>query len=152
MSKKQRQGFTLIEIMIVIAIIAILASAVLIGLGSTQKAGRDSRRISDLRQVQTALELYHNDKATYPIETTWAAMANDLMTDTNISVGTIPNDPNPGATYYYTNVAGGQDYVIGAQLETGSQVFNGYVVPTLPDGWPAGVTCTQAALQYCITL
>ena len=43
-----RKGFTLIEILVVVAIISILASVVLVGLGPTRKIGRDARRISDL--------------------------------------------------------------------------------------------------------
>ena len=39
MIKKERKGFTLIEILIVVAIIAILASVILVGLGPTQSLG-----------------------------------------------------------------------------------------------------------------
>ncbi len=55
MTKQERKGFTLIEILIVVAIIAILASVVLVGLAPTQREGRDARRISDLAQVQNGL-------------------------------------------------------------------------------------------------
>ena len=72
MQKKSQQGFTLIEILIVVAIIAILASVVLVGLGPTQAQGRDARRISDLREVQTGLELYYNKNGVYPTASTWA--------------------------------------------------------------------------------
>src|SRR5579863_3533942 len=61
-----RKGFTLIEILIVVAIIAILASIVLVGLGPTQQAGRDARRLSDLHEVQNGLELYYNSCGYYP--------------------------------------------------------------------------------------
>ena len=71
---KQRQGFTLIEILIVVAIIAILASVVLVGLGPTQQAGRDARRLSDIREAQNALELFYNKCGYYP-ETITAAGA-----------------------------------------------------------------------------
>ena len=54
------KGFTLIEILIVVAIIAILASVVLVGLGPTQSGGRDARRVSDLSEVQNGFELYYN--------------------------------------------------------------------------------------------
>ena len=66
MMTNQRKGFTLIEILIVVAIIAILASVVLVGLGPTQQAGRDARRISDLHEVQNGLELYYNKCGYYP--------------------------------------------------------------------------------------
>ena len=66
MKIKQTQGFTLIEILIVVAIIAILASVVLVGLGPTQQAGRDARRISDLQETQNGLELWYNSCGIYP--------------------------------------------------------------------------------------
>ena len=60
------RGFTLIELLVVIAIIAILASIILASLGSAQSKSRDVRRRADLKQLQTALELYQNDYNSYP--------------------------------------------------------------------------------------
>jgi prepilin-type N-terminal cleavage/methylation domain-containing protein len=51
-------GFTLIELLVVIAIIGILASVVLASMNSARKKARDARRLSDLKQLQSALELY----------------------------------------------------------------------------------------------
>jgi prepilin-type N-terminal cleavage/methylation domain-containing protein len=53
-----KKGFTLIEVLTVVAIIGLLASIVLVGLGSFRTRGRDTRRIADLRSTQNALELY----------------------------------------------------------------------------------------------
>ena len=56
----------MIEILIVVAIIGILASVVLVGLGPTQQSGRDARRLSDLHEVQNAIELYYQKYGIYP--------------------------------------------------------------------------------------
>jgi prepilin-type N-terminal cleavage/methylation domain-containing protein len=162
MKKTQQEGFTLIEILIVVAIIAILASVTLIGLGPTQQAGRDSRRISDLHEVQTALELYYNKCGFYPgtadcgtnsAVTSWANMT-AALTDptTNIGVTQIPEDPTTGKTYYYTQESGGENYVVGTVFEgSGNSVFNGYVPPS--DGVPNGMkSCSKADDEYCLSL
>lgn len=70
--KKTNQGFTLIELLVVISIIGILSSVVLTSLNSARAKARDTTRKSDLRQLQTALEMYYNDNGKYPITNdTW---------------------------------------------------------------------------------
>ena len=59
MQKKSIQGFTLIEMLIVIAVISILAGIVLVGVTGFQETARDTKRIGDLRGVQNSLELYY---------------------------------------------------------------------------------------------
>jgi prepilin-type N-terminal cleavage/methylation domain-containing protein len=137
MTKTNRRGFTLIELLIVIAIIGLLASVVLIGLSSFRVAGRDARRIADLRQVQSALELYYNSCGFYPGNAiaggacgAYAAIPRlfgdpggliDVLTTSNLGISKIPNDPVPTQQYgYQANTAGGpagSKYILGAQLE-----------------------------------
>ena len=62
----KNKGFTLIELLVVIAIIGVLATVVLGSLGNAKAKARDTRRMSDLKQMQIALEMYHNDYGTYP--------------------------------------------------------------------------------------
>lgn len=150
MQKKSQRGFTLIEILIVVAIIAILASVVLVGLGPTQAQGRDARRISDLREVQTGLELYYNKNGVYPTASTWADMT-AALTQGNIGVSQIPVDPSGNQKYSYENTAGASDYVIGAQLETNSSAFAGYNPPAnIPNDF--SLNCTAVSKQYCLSL
>jgi prepilin-type N-terminal cleavage/methylation domain-containing protein len=61
-----KKGFTLIELLVVIAIIALLSSVVLASLTSARMKSRDARRTSDLKQIQTALELFYDSKGRYP--------------------------------------------------------------------------------------
>ncbi len=63
--KNKIQGFTLIELLIVIAIIGILAGMVLVATSSSRNRGRDARRASDLRAIQSAQELLFGDDDHY---------------------------------------------------------------------------------------
>ena len=60
-------GFTLIELLVVIAIIGMLASIIMASLNSARVKARDARRVSDIRQIRVALELYYADFGQYPI-------------------------------------------------------------------------------------
>lgn len=64
--KKRNFGFTLIELLVVIAIIGLLSSVVLASLNSARKKARDARRLSDMNQMQTALEFYYDQFNRYP--------------------------------------------------------------------------------------
>lgn len=66
MKQNQQKGFTLIELLVVIAIIGLLASVVLLALNSARSKSRDAKRIADVRQMTSALELYYNDNNAYP--------------------------------------------------------------------------------------
>jgi len=63
----KRKGFTLIELLVVIAIIGLLSSVILASLSSARMKARDAKRLSDMRQVMIALELYYSDNGKYPI-------------------------------------------------------------------------------------
>lgn len=66
MDKYNKKGFTLVELLVVITIIAILASIGLVMYSGVQKSGRIAKRIGDLKAIQTALELYHSRNGSYP--------------------------------------------------------------------------------------
>lgn len=65
-SVKTGVGFTLIELMVVIAIIALLTSIALIALMSARQKSRDAKRLSDMTQMNTGLELYFATFRGYP--------------------------------------------------------------------------------------
>ncbi|HVM76725.1 MAG TPA: prepilin-type N-terminal cleavage/methylation domain-containing protein [Candidatus Paceibacterota bacterium] len=164
-----KKGFTLIEILIVVAIIAILASVVLVGLGPTQQAGRDARRVSDIHEVQNGLELYYNRCGYYPgafasnacavTQTTGynggATPMSTALTGSG-SASAIPLDPTNSGThvyYYRTNGASATSYVLAAQLENGSStVFNGYTAPATLSAGDTLPSAGCAAPDYCVSL
>ncbi len=60
------RAFTLIELIVVIAIIGLLSSMILASVNSAREKARDARRFADMRQIQLALELYYDDHNRYP--------------------------------------------------------------------------------------
>lgn len=86
-----RKGFTLIELMVAISIIAILATVGLIVYSTAQKAGRISKRVQDLKAVQAAIETFKVGTGHYPVVTmgtdtnwrsqctSWGGQANNLV-------------------------------------------------------------------------
>lgn len=64
--KKTKFGFTLVELLVVMAIISILATVVISGFRSSQMRGRDAARKSDLKQLSNSLELFYADFGRYP--------------------------------------------------------------------------------------
>lgn len=123
--KRRTKAFTLIELLVVVAIIGILSSVVLTNLNGTRQKARDVKRISDIKNLQLALELYFDIYHVYPgaLEN-----ANDLASTY------IPNIPHPpggvsgaSANYVYVplNVGAGgtcNGYHLGAALELGSNI------------------------------
>ncbi len=151
-----KKGFTLIEILVVIAIIGILASIVLVGLGGFRARGQDARRIADTRQVQNALELYYNKCGYYPggatagtcnttNPTTWADVQSTLV-NAQIGVTSVSNDPIPGQNYVYGVSVNRQNYVVGATLGDANDASLRQDV----DGTVNGVDCNDPV--YCTQL
>jgi prepilin-type N-terminal cleavage/methylation domain-containing protein len=66
-SKATRQeGFTIVELLIVVVVIGILAALVITTYTGIQAKSRDSKRLTDLQNVQTNLELYFQTAGYYP--------------------------------------------------------------------------------------
>jgi prepilin-type N-terminal cleavage/methylation domain-containing protein len=66
-SSAARRGFTLIELLVVISIISLLSSVILTSVNDARQKARDSRRVADLIQMRTALELYYAANGKYPL-------------------------------------------------------------------------------------
>ena len=123
-----KKGFTLIELLVVIAIIGLLSTLAVVALGSARQKARDSKRLSDLKQVQTALELYFTDHNSYPTSTAQTlgsdadkclgstGFTTAALCGTNPYMGLVPTDPQNG-TYVYSGTTTGNSYTITAALE-----------------------------------
>jgi len=62
-----KRGFTLIELLVVVAIIGLLASVILANLNTARVKARDAERLSDLHQINLAINEYFNNNGYYPI-------------------------------------------------------------------------------------
>ncbi|MDO8663697.1 MAG: prepilin-type N-terminal cleavage/methylation domain-containing protein [Candidatus Wildermuthbacteria bacterium] len=93
---KTKKGFTLIELLVVIAVIGLLASITLVQLGPVRAKARDAKRMSDIRQITTAQEIYYGTNEGYAAV---AIGATNRLTTTAIGtyLDPIPLDPGGGA-------------------------------------------------------
>ena len=93
-NKINKKAFTLVELLVVIAVIAIIATLAVIALQQARSRARDSKRIADVKQVQTALELFFNEQGRYPTVDEWNS--GSLITSTSqILMQDIPVAPYP---------------------------------------------------------
>ncbi len=126
-----KKGFTLIELIVVMLILAILVT---LGLGtfrSSQTKSRDSRRKGELKNVASALELYYNDYGRYPSDNgsgkitacgtagitvcEWGSAFQDQ--NNTYYMTKLPTDPKSGYTYYYDVGGGNLSYQLYGRLE-----------------------------------
>lgn len=122
--KKIYEGFTLIEILVVISIIAIIVAFSMFGLQGTFEESRNTQRKSDMDQYKIALENYSNNtNGLYPSYTTEPM---DLATvcSSNDLADFCPEDPDDtGVSYQYISDGDGSGnatatfYAIWADIE-----------------------------------
>lgn len=120
--QSRNHGFTLVELMVAIAILAIVATIGLSTFSQSQRLGRDTKRKQDLRSIATALELYLNSQnpKTYPVSSNWeySTAAQPWIGELNTNfINRMPIDPvNTGTTPWVTN--GGHVYAYCADSST----------------------------------
>jgi len=91
---KKRKAFTLIELLIVVAIIGILAAIAVPNFINAQIRAKVSRTMSDIRSLSTALEMYHTDYGDYPEgRATWQIFGLNRLTVPIAYMSSVPVDP-----------------------------------------------------------
>lgn len=65
MKKSNKKGFTLVELLVVVAIIGILAAIAIPQFASYRKKAQDSASLSDAKRIQTEAEAYYADEQHY---------------------------------------------------------------------------------------
>jgi prepilin-type N-terminal cleavage/methylation domain-containing protein len=133
----KKSGFTIIELLVVVAIIGTLASIIMVSVESARSKARDTARKTALSQIQVALELYRNDHGTFQVAGAgwmgggqgWLALENGSTYSTAVTrvlynEGYLPvpliEDPttSPGYMIYVCN--NGQSYGLYATMENPS--------------------------------
>lgn len=141
------KGFTLIELLVVIAIIGILAGIVLAALGNARTSGADAKRVSEIRQIQYALELYRNINGSYPcaLYTGGSCAAGSTLQGGTGGMKNVPKDPS-GTGYSYAGLGSGSTcsgYHLGAALS----VNTNQILKTDKDAAVATV-CTNSTANF----
>src|SRR3990167_7525740 len=151
---KAKKGLTLIELLIVIAIIGLLATLAIVSLTTAQQKARDTKRVADIKQLQNAVELFYSETTAYPLTTaavneTWV----EFGTAIEDYITNVPIDPDNDdaalSVYTYGANTAGTEYFIGALLEdTYHDALNGDddtdYDDTVTAGWDLGVDFVES--------
>ncbi|OGG20802.1 hypothetical protein A3D03_03930 [Candidatus Gottesmanbacteria bacterium RIFCSPHIGHO2_02_FULL_40_13] len=136
------RGFTLLELILVMIIIAILATAIWGNFFTSLTKSRDSKRKQDLDLIAKALDIYYNDNKAYPtsLPDGGSPFLNQEVTGV-IYMQKVPSDPDPDSAYCYPTVAAGSNsYKLYANLEN---QLDAKIIPT--------VTCNSVNYNYGIS-
>ena len=157
--KNNKKGFTLIELLVVIAIIGLLATLSVVALNNARLKSRDAKRVSDIKQIQTALELYYVDINGYPSVDTAVALGvaggNYVKLSAagfsaaaggsgTVYMGQVPAAPTPptGGAYTYCSATAAAPATCAASTESYKIVFG-------LEGATGGLTCGTYGVSCC---
>jgi len=121
---RYKKGFTIIELLVTIAIVAVLSSVILVALSNAKEKSRDARRLSDMNEIQNALNLYFTDNNRFPIVTPAVDITGSDAFSIEIEgagvISETPTDPvnTGGLVYSYVSSSSGADYTLSFCLET----------------------------------
>ena len=121
---KNKSGFTIVELLIVIVVIGILAAISMVAYSGVQQRARDSTRKQDLAAIAKAVNLYHADNGQYPpTQVGWCTQVSNpvypqFKDALSRYISKIPQDPIQAGEpkdYFYRNY--GSSFVLYAQVE-----------------------------------
>ena len=131
--RKDQSGFTLIEIMVVVVILAVLGALVVPNILDKVDQARATRAKADIRAIQTALDLYRLDNFKYPTTDQGLQALVKQPTDptlTNYRSGgylpSLPKDPWNRQYLYASPATDGHDYEITSLGRDGQPGGDGY--------------------------
>lgn len=160
LNPQKNSGFTLIELMVAISIIALLSAIGLTVFSQAQIAARDGKRLADMQEVQKALEQYYAVNQTYPaapgsgnVKDLTGAANSFLTYFQNTAPPADPNIALSGSEYKYYACASPVGYNICSRMENCSGKCN-MTTTSLPNGCsqvgaPGSVTSNTTGL-YCL--
>lgn len=109
MKKIKINGFSFVELIVVVTIIMVITVAGTLSYQSTSQKSRDGKRMSDLQKMAVALEMYKQENVTYPVSEL------DLKPE---YMQELPKDPkDPTFSYFYRLGTTNYSYELYAQME-----------------------------------
>ncbi|AHB42462.1 fimbrial protein pilin [Candidatus Saccharibacteria bacterium RAAC3_TM7_1] len=144
----QKRGFTIVELLIVIVVVAILAAITIVVYNGIQQRARDTQRVADMRDLKQQIEVYYIDNGSYPTcsgtDGCYSTSTNTLYRITAMPINSASKFVDPTNTdtqygYYYTrrykktgattftNTGNINDYIIATRLESkGAPYFSAW--------------------------
>ncbi|GEM_PF-2132141 len=104
------RGFTLMELLVILAAVGLLSSISLTSLVNARIEARDSKRIIEVADVSRALQRYAEDHAIYPV-TLETLVAQAYLSE-------VPEDPRLNEPFIYKTTRDGSRYYLGVNLES----------------------------------
>jgi type II secretory pathway pseudopilin PulG len=145
-SRRNRQrAFTLVELLVIIAVIVLLTTLSMVALNNARAKSRDTERLTDIEQIKIALDKYAQNRTDglYPAAPpTGTPITGLCFSNLGISstcgsvvyIGELPGDPIADQDYVYTPTEDYSDYTLAFSLETGIEGYEEGNYQATPDG------------------